>query len=105
MKCNYALFFLVLGTASAATSCFLDEAKCSDNECCVQIGSTPFGTCKPHHEIGETCEMKPMHHLLKKHVYRIMCPCGEGLECHAKEGIVGKVFGTCQLSTETEPED
>lgn len=50
--------------------------------------------------------MHPADMLLPKHIYKVMCPCDEGLECVGKDGIVGKLLGTCKgKSTDTKPSE
>jgi hypothetical protein len=48
MKYNCALFFFMLGAAVAVQTCFQDENKCTENECCMQIGSVLAGACVSH---------------------------------------------------------
>ncbi|CAL1288286.1 unnamed protein product [Larinioides sclopetarius] len=54
--------------------------------------------------VNEVCEMKPMTNLIKKHVYKLRCPCLEGLSCvSSKGGLVGKLAGKCQQESGEEP--
>lgn len=68
----------------------------------VQISNTPTGRCQNLKLAGKKCEMKSRKALIKNHVYKRMCPCGEGLKCVGKDGAVGKVVGTCISTTETD---
>ncbi|GBM24521.1 hypothetical protein AVEN_254032-1 [Araneus ventricosus] len=42
---------LCVMAASAALTCFGDEEKCAEDECCIQLGNTFAGICKKHHEV------------------------------------------------------
>ncbi|KAG8182433.1 hypothetical protein JTE90_018316 [Oedothorax gibbosus] len=86
---------LVMAT-SAALTCFGDETKCAEDECCIQLANTLAGICKKRHDVGEVCEMKPAKNLLKKHVYKLRCPCLDSLKCVGKGGLAGKVIGKCE---------
>ncbi|KAG8182432.1 hypothetical protein JTE90_018315 [Oedothorax gibbosus] len=95
---------LVMAT-SAALTCFGDETKCAEDECCIQLGNTFAGICRKRHVADEVCEMKPIKNLLKKHVYKVRCPCIEGLQCVGKEGLIGKIAGKCQSDSGEQPEE
>uniref|UniRef100_A0A2L2Y2N9 Prokineticin domain-containing protein n=1 Tax=Parasteatoda tepidariorum TaxID=114398 RepID=A0A2L2Y2N9_PARTP len=91
--------------ANAALTCFGDEEKCSAEECCIQVGNTPVGICKKKHEIDQICEMKPIKHLFKKHVFKVRCPCKDELKCVSSKGvIIGKFAGKCQENSGEEEE-
>ncbi|QRV93422.1 hypothetical protein RhiJN_21440 [Ceratobasidium sp. AG-Ba] len=70
------------------------------DEACIKFGM--FGRCKKLKKEGERCEMHPGKHLLKDHVYLVMGPCEKDLKCVAKDGLVGKLLGTCQVDSDEE---
>lgn len=57
-----------------------------------------FGRCTPFLLDGESCDIRALKSSFNKHVYLLLCPCGEGLKC--VDG--GNLLGTCQ-SSKTEP--
>ncbi|XP_054715861.1 U1-hexatoxin-Iw1e-like [Uloborus diversus] len=88
------VFAVTLAVASAALTCMMDKDKCAEDECCVRLG--PAGRCKKLQELDKPCEVHPGKLPLRDHVYLFMCPCGAGLKCVPKDGLVGKLMGTCQ---------
>ncbi|GIX87444.1 uncharacterized protein CDAR_522321 [Caerostris darwini] len=95
---------LCVMAASAALTCFGDKEKCQPDECCIQVGNTLAGICRKRHDVDEICEMKPIKNLFKDHVYKIRCPCLEGLKCtSSKGGLLGKLAGKCQQESGEEP--
>ncbi|GIX87441.1 uncharacterized protein CDAR_522311 [Caerostris darwini] len=97
---------LCVMAASAALTCFGDKEKCQPDECCIQVGNTPAGICRKRHDIDEICEMKPIKNLFKDHVYKVRCPCVEGLKCiSSKGGLLGKLAGKCQQESGEQTEE
>uniref|UniRef100_A0A4Q8K7H9 U46-Liphistoxin-Lsp1a_1 n=1 Tax=Liphistius sp. SGP-2016 TaxID=1905180 RepID=A0A4Q8K7H9_9ARAC len=71
----------------------LKASDCDEvEECCVKIG--PVKKCKNFLKAGDECDMLSKESLITKS-YNMRCPCYEGLNCKAKEGIIGKIKGVC----------
>ncbi|XP_054715782.1 uncharacterized protein LOC129225232 [Uloborus diversus] len=87
-------FAVVIAAASAGWTCMTEKDRCGEDECCVKFGLA--ATCKKLGEIDQTCEVHPGKMPFRDHVYLAMCECAKGLKCLPKDGLIGKVLGTCQ---------
>lgn len=84
-----------------ALTCMGDENKCAENECCVRVTNL-MARCAKRKQEDERCEVNQLKMIFPEHVFRVMCPCAEGLKCVAKDGIIGKQIGTCQVDDDEE---
>uniref|UniRef100_T1JUA6 Prokineticin domain-containing protein n=1 Tax=Tetranychus urticae TaxID=32264 RepID=T1JUA6_TETUR len=106
MNLSYVCFllmyfvFFIIGSASSQ-NCYSNPEACQKGECCVKV-QTIVGKCKKLKEVNNYCNIKSIGEMGKKHVYQGACPCQEGLECVAKDGIVGEVMGTCKKINDTD---
>ncbi|KAG8182430.1 hypothetical protein JTE90_018313 [Oedothorax gibbosus] len=80
---NNLLICLLIGTLliipAYSMSCRTEPERCDENSCCLEFGI--FGRCRPFLKEGEKCELTPTTSRVNKHVYMMLCPCGNGLKC------------------------